>query len=63
MVSREGIVLAATVFRIVPKVDIKFLSELWGQTLSMFGVSGCRPFDHVPVVTQIAEIFVDQCVP
>ena len=30
VVPRQGIVLA--VFRIVPKVDIKFLSEFWGQT-------------------------------
>ena len=33
MVPRQGIVLA--VFRIVPKVDIKFLSEFWGQTLQV----------------------------
>ena len=52
VIPRQAIVLA--VFRIVPKVDIKFLSEFRGQTLQMTeasGCSGCRPFDHVPVIT------------
>ena len=51
MVPRQGIVLAAAVFRIVPKVDIKFLSEFRVQTSPLCGVSGCRPFDHVLVIT------------
>jgi hypothetical protein len=61
VVPRQGKMLA--VFRIVPSVDIKFVGKFWGQTTDMVGVSGCRPFDHVPVITKIGEIFVDQCVP
>ena len=38
MVPRQGIVLA--VFCIVPKVDIKFLSEFWGQTTHMMESAG-----------------------
>ena len=59
---------AGRFFRIVPKVDIKFqLSEFRVefvvQTSPTLGVSGCRPFDHVLLITQIGKIFADRCVP
>jgi hypothetical protein len=49
VVSRQGVVLA--VFRVVPKINIKFLSEFWGQTSYMIWVSGCRLCDHVLIIT------------
>ena len=52
VVPRQGIMVA--VFRIVPRIDIKFLGEFRVQTLQMAeasGCRGCRPFDHVPVIT------------
>jgi hypothetical protein len=37
VVSRQGIVPAVAVFRIQPKVDIKFLSEFWSDIASAWG--------------------------
>jgi hypothetical protein len=51
VVPRQDRVLAAAVFRIVPKVDIKLLSEFWVQTSLSCGDCGYRPFDHVLVIT------------
>jgi hypothetical protein len=53
VVPRQGIVLA--IFRIVPKVDIKFLSEFWVQTSHLCWASGCRPCDHIPVISKSGE--------
>ena len=49
VVPRQGIMLA--VFRVVPKINIKFLSEFWVQTADILGISGCRPFDHILIIT------------
>ena len=52
MVPRQVIVLA--VFRIEPKVDIKFLSDFRGQIckwLRPAAVRGCRPLDDLLVIT------------
>ena len=39
------------VFRVVPKINIKFLSEFWVQTADILGISGCRPCDHILIIT------------
>ena len=49
VVPRQAIMLA--VFRVVPKINIKFLSEFWVQTAEILGISGCRPCDHILIIT------------